>query len=120
MKYKEGYVYLAEAAGFYKIGISKAPDERIKHFSTIMPIDVNIVHVFWADDYKAAENWLHKAYESWRYRGEWFKLPDGLVELIKQIAAFVNGAAVWHPTDDELDWYFSQLTGVGDEQPIDK
>jgi hypothetical protein len=87
-----GYVYLARAeTGHYKIGRSVRPDDRIKHFDTIMPIRVDTVHIFYADDYIDAEAGLHKLAEQFRTQGEWFELPQDYVDTIKAIVSYQNG-----------------------------
>ena len=89
---KDGYVYLAYiSTGHYKIGISKNPEARIKHFDTLMPVDVEIVHSFHADDARQAESMLHETYEHRHKKGEWFSLTFENVEEIKEIKAFRDG-----------------------------
>jgi len=91
---KWGYVYLAEAGGYHKIGISITPPDRIKHFDTIMPIDVELVCYFEADNAAWAENILHRYFEKYRHKGEWFKFGEYAyywIEILNRIRAFRNG-----------------------------
>ena len=72
------YVYLMfdEANGYYKIGISNNPEYREHTLQSEKPT----ITLIKAKDYptraiaEAFEAALHKAYESKRLRGEWFKL----------------------------------------------
>ena len=82
------YVYLMydEANGFYKIGISNSPKYREHTLQSEKPTIVLIQ----AKQFpirtiaEAFESALHKAYESKRLRGEWFKLEHSDVEDLKK------------------------------------
>jgi len=80
-----GYVYLIEALNYYKIGKSKTVVSRIKHLSTIMPIETTLIHSFHSLDYSKAEKFLHNKYQHLHHKGEWFSLTDQEVEEIKSI-----------------------------------
>lgn len=86
-----GYVYLAYCAGFFKIGRSTKPYGRIKHFDTIMPVDVEFVHSIPCDDYIEAERQLHEHYADLRFRGEWFDLSPIERNQIMAIERFAHG-----------------------------
>lgn len=89
---EDGYVYLAYAeTGHYKIGISREPVERIRVFDTVMPIDVKIVHYFWADDHRNAESELHSRFAHKHHRGEWFNLDIQDCNYIRTIQSFSDG-----------------------------
>jgi hypothetical protein len=94
-EYKEsgsGYVYLAYCeTGHHKIGISATPEGRIKHFDTIMPVSVELQHIFKCDDSFAAEQTLHDMLSEYRFKGEWFSLPREIVKSIKSIIHFNSG-----------------------------
>jgi len=87
----EGYIYLAEAVSKYKIGRSKEPADRINHFDTQMPVDVEELHRFKADDYVAAEDQLHEWAKKQRVTGEWFDLSEEAVAIIQDIAEYRDG-----------------------------
>lgn len=96
----DGDVYLAKSeTGHYKIGISKDPYARVKHFDTIMPIDVDIVHSFPSDNCREAERLLHEQYAAYRHKGEWFNLPDYAIRHIKEITTYFEGEFCW-PMDE--------------------
>ena len=90
---QDGWVYLIKCCetGHYKIGISKDPDSRITAFSTTMPLTIEKIHVFKAEDYRSAEVALHERYENQRYRGEWFTLTKEDVKDITKISAYKDG-----------------------------
>lgn len=83
----EGFVYLVESIGVYKIGKSKKVTSRISRFETIFPADIALIHVFHTPDMVKSESDLHHKY---RDRGEWFDLSK---EQVAEICAI---------KDDEL------------------
>lgn len=82
-----GFVYLINCIGFpyYKIGHTKrrTPNKRLEEMQTNMPFELGFVYlakiknVFWV------EKKLHKEYEHYRKRGEWFQLTEKQVSDIK-------------------------------------
>ena len=109
----DGWIYIAKSdTGHYKIGRSKTPVERVKHFDTIMPVEVKVIAMIPCDDYVAAEKALHKKYAGVKYKGEWFNLAPCEDELTN-IMCFVDGDFIirWHKESklnscciDSLDW----------------
>jgi hypothetical protein len=89
----QGYVYIAEIvqSGHIKIGRSKTPTKRIKHFSTIMPVDIQIVSWFYADDCVQAEATLHKNLDLYRVTGEWFQVTKGIYNQLKRAFCYIDG-----------------------------
>src|SRR5207253_1556548 len=87
-KTSAGYVYLVKSpVGYFKIGRSKNPDDRVKTFGVKLPFDVEILHTIKCDDYHTAESFLHKKYADKRSGGEWFDLTPEDVEEIKSITS---------------------------------
>lgn len=89
-----GFVYLAKSdTGHYKIGRSKNPYGRIKHFDTIMPVNVKIVHYFPCDNPRQAEAEMHQIADrhAERVAGEWFSLSQFIVSIFCTIRFFING-----------------------------
>ena len=75
-----GFVYLAKSdTGHYKIGMSKNPFGRVKHFKTQMPVNVKLIHFFPCDNPRRVEGMLHEWFSEYRYKGEWFNLPEEAV-----------------------------------------
>ena len=86
-----GFVYLAKSdTGHYKIGRSKNPYGRIKHFDTIMPVKVEIIHYFPCDDPALIERTLHGMLALHKAAGEWFNLPYETVQAICNITHVLN------------------------------
>ena len=109
----DGEVYLAKAdTGHYKIGVSKTPGKRIKHFRTIMPVDVEIVHRFASDNCREAERLLHEQFASLRHRGEWFNLQEHDVQHIVGISTYFEGEFCFFL--DELNTVMHRLFAAGE------
>lgn len=91
----DGWVYIAKSdTGHYKIGRSKTPVERVKHFDTIMPVEVKVIAMIPCDDYVAAEKLLHWQYgehKDFRVKGEWFSIPDFFADRLTSIICFLDG-----------------------------
>jgi hypothetical protein len=81
----QGYVYLIESQGYYKIGKAKNFTQRTKHLDTIMPIDTTLIYSFHSQDYTNAEKTLHNKYKHLRHKGEWFALTEQEINEIMSI-----------------------------------
>lgn len=77
-----GYVYLVKLDKHYKIGISKQPSIRLKEF-TLLPYPLEEICVVKVNEYRNAEEELHKIFENKRVRGEWFELNEADVSFIR-------------------------------------
>ena len=96
----QGYICIAEIpeTGHTKVGRSKTPTRRIKHFDTIMPLEVRVVSWFYADDYVAAEAWLHDYLKDYRIKGEWFDIPEMVIYNLLNTFCYIDG--IFHMTQD--------------------
>ncbi len=80
-----GYVYLLYSGGRYKIGRSKAPNERLYNLQLASPLPVSSVCVGHTENMRALEFDLHALFDHARKKGEWFELTNEDVERIKHI-----------------------------------
>lgn len=88
----DGWVYVAKSdTGHYKIGRSRTPVDRIKHFDTIMPVEVSIIAIIPCEDHREAEIKLHQMYSQYRVKGEWFSIPDNYISYLVDCLCYVNG-----------------------------
>ena len=80
---KEGYVYLFECGGKYKIGYSKNVERRIKNLD-YRPFDINLVakSEFIENAYDI-EQQLHLEYQNNKITGEWYELSTHQVEELE-------------------------------------
>ena len=78
-----GYVYLIQSpTGYYKIGRTRNPDDRLATFSIKLPFEVEYKHLIKTDDMFTLEAELHRRYADCRVSGEWFQLSDEQVAEI--------------------------------------
>jgi len=73
-KKSNGYIYVSEMKGVYKIGQTTEPEVRIKKGDTIGPWVRNVITIKYVKGYKDIEKELHKKYKHRRMVGEWFGL----------------------------------------------
>ena len=71
----QGYVYLLESAGFYKIGVAEDLKARISSIQSGTPHEVTIVDFFPSYHPYEDEQHLHEMWQKYHTRGEWFSLP---------------------------------------------
>jgi hypothetical protein len=84
---KPGFVYLLKSSeGYYKIGKTKDPKNRMKTFGLKLPMHVEYICLIESDDMGELETMLHIDYQSKRINGEWFDLTPEDVEYIKGLA----------------------------------
>ena len=83
---KQGFVYLLKSpSGFYKIGRTKSPEDRLRTFSVKLPFEVEFEHITECQDMYYLEKTLHKRFADNRVNGEWFDLTADDVAYIKSI-----------------------------------
>lgn len=70
----EGFVYVMECSGFYKIGWSGRPTIRHSHIQTANPVTVTLVGVI--EGSRMDEATWHEAFKDKRMHGEWFSLTE--------------------------------------------
>jgi hypothetical protein len=72
------YVYIIACGDMVKIGVSKAPDERLKTLRTGMPETPYLVRTRLLPNRRDAyslERRLHGLFRDHRTNGEWFRVP---------------------------------------------
>lgn len=85
---KAEYVYLLESnMGYYKIGITKDLNKRIKQFGVQLPFKVSILWFVDVDDARRYEKWLHNFFKNKRVNGEWFIFDYW---TLKAIVEYIN------------------------------
>ena len=74
---KRGVVYLLEMEGFdpIKIGHGAKAMTRLKQFQVGTPALLSILREIPSEDHARLEKMLHKRYDAYNVRGEWFALP---------------------------------------------
>lgn len=83
-----GYVYLVQSpTGYYKIGRTVNPRNRLKTFGVLLPFEVEFVAVISTPDMRELEKELHERFAMKRANGEWFALDQHDIEYIKGLAS---------------------------------
>jgi hypothetical protein len=81
-----GYVYVLrdiEISGYYKIGKTSQPYDRMKAFGVRLPFAAELIHVIDCHNAHVVEAHLHKHFAAKRRQGEWFALEPSDVEWLK-------------------------------------
>lgn len=83
---RSGYVYLLQSDnGYWKIGRTANPDDRLRTFNVKLPFKVSYKRLIKASDMYELEARLHTTYARCRVDGEWFRLTDADVNAICEI-----------------------------------
>ncbi len=101
---RPGHVYLIRSSsGYYKIGRSKDPNDRMATFGVKLPFEVEYDHLIQCGDMYAVESELHQKFVLKRKNGEWFDLDEYDVEWIKSIGPVVGRWIGEKPILDQED-----------------
>jgi hypothetical protein len=75
------FIYLiSNQLGLFKVGVSKNPNKRIKSMETGNPDDLIILYVYNSKKSYVIEKTLHRLYQQYHVKLEWFSLPTNEVE----------------------------------------
>lgn len=105
-----GQLYLVGVLeGCYKIGRSGDSEKRLLSYSPKLPVTLTIHHRISTDNAEWLEGVLHRAFRHRRALGEWFRLTESDVELLKSVIALRCGESVPSAlaTLLELNWVAS-------------
>lgn len=101
--YDRGYIYIARAGKYYKIGLSIKPWDRIRSggYNINSPDDLRgplrMVVLFEVSRMRDVERGLHDLFAHKRAVGEWFTLNDRDVATLEHIANQHGGNLVDEP-----------------------
>lgn len=78
----KSHLYIMRCGSYYKIGVSKDPERRVKELDK-RPYRVELVFVSSAAEYAyKIERCLQEWLEEYKVGGEWYYFPHGMVETI--------------------------------------
>lgn len=84
MRSNSGYIYLLidELANYLKIGLTTKDNinERISSIRTSSPYEIYILSSFRSYDVNGDEKMLHKKFNEFRHKGEWFRFDYSIIE----------------------------------------
>lgn len=82
---KKGFVYVLKADnGYYKIGKTVNPEDRIKTFTIKLPFHVEYELLIESENYTVCEKRLHGLFADKRIDGEWFALTSEDIAEIRR------------------------------------
>lgn len=85
---RAGYVYLLKStSGYYKIGHTGNPKNRLRTFNVKLPFEVEFECLIQCDDMRHLEKTLHNHFDNKRVNGEWFNLEAEDIKYIKGLAS---------------------------------
>lgn len=84
---KAGFVYFLRELlqGSIKIGYSRNLENRLVQFGVALPFDVELVHVIYSLNVEKTEKLLHTHFGEKRLNGEWFKLSEDDLMIIRKM-----------------------------------
>ena len=92
----DGYVYVicfSDSSGkkFYKIGLARSVEARIKQHQTSIPFELSINMSFYVLNMAKKEKELHDMFKNKNIRGEWYALDYGDLLTIKGLMEILDG-----------------------------
>lgn len=83
-----GYVYIIKSSdGYCKVGKALSPEGRLRTLQSGSAHRLHLYHKIETDSYDKCELFFHHILRHYRMQGEWFDLPEYLVEKIRGIAS---------------------------------
>lgn len=85
----KGYVYVIRCQNFIKIGVADNPRKRVTELQVGCPYKLDLIQSFASKCPRGDERRLHNLLRKHHQRGEWFKLTDNMIELLKTFGAYL-------------------------------
>ena len=98
------YIYLIESDVFYKIGVASEPRGRIKELQTGNPHKINLVASCRVENAYGAERCIHSVLSSFNISGEWFRLINDDVAVIKEVFQSIEMHGATMPKTSRPQW----------------
>lgn len=77
-----GFIYVMECEGFYKIGWSADPEQRLRAMQPCNPFQISLMGTVAAFD--TQESIWHERFADRHVRGEWFRISQAETERVLQ------------------------------------
>ncbi|MFW5847331.1 MAG: GIY-YIG nuclease family protein [bacterium] len=87
---KEIYLIMSIDEGYYKIGISKNPQKRLKQLQTASSSKLNLIETYKSHRYSKIEKALHRLFNHGSKIGEWFDLDIVDVNKFKEYCMTID------------------------------
>lgn len=107
---RQGYVYVVQSpTGYYKIGRTRNPRNRLRTFEVKLPFEVEYSLVLLENNAISAEKMWHEFFEDCRVGGEWFALESYQLRMMCEL----------YETHDVTDWWTKEAEEEARCNPID-
>lgn len=81
-----GYVYIIQSDnGLFKIGFAKDVQSRFSQIDTASPCELSIFYCKFVSNAPKLEKSLHKKFDKFQRKGEWFQLPEKQLQLARKM-----------------------------------
>jgi predicted small secreted protein len=88
------YIYLIKESenNYYKVGVSSNITQRIKQLQTGFAGTIELIEKYPSEYSHKIEKSLHRKYNQYNIKGEWFNLPDSVInDFIKDCSVYNKG-----------------------------
>lgn len=109
---KDKFIYIFKSDSYYKIGITKDIEQRIRNLQTGNPIEIAFVCASFIENASKFEAKLHNFYQEYNKHREWFELSckqlEELIEIlgnkdfVEKVPPFDN--IVYYPVGTRVLW----------------
>jgi hypothetical protein len=101
----------------YKIGITKSTvEDRYYGLGLKMPGEFETLFAYKIKDYAKAEQYIHGIFNKYRVNGEWFKLSQKELDLIKANCEMMDGILVTDEIENEIKIETDNFNIAGNEK----
>lgn len=89
---KDIYLIQESENNYFKIGVSKNISQRIKQLQTGSAGSIKVLNTFKSEFAHKIEKSLHRKYNAYNIKGEWFDLPESAIESFISDCSMYNKA----------------------------
>lgn len=79
---KAGFIYFIGCHDFIKVGYAENVELRLVALQTGCPYELTLLHKIPTQNMVADESRIHRHWQRYSMRGEWFRLHEGALTLI--------------------------------------
>lgn len=114
---RTGYVYvIQDGAGLCKIGRAKDVKKRLQTLSTASSSPLTLIAFWECENAGQREATMHEFWSDVRVRGEWFRIPDNIVEAWKLEQSERGDETGWTPSNENETAWDELSNGEGEKR----
>lgn len=80
-----GFVYIIKCHDLVKIGIAASVESRLSSLQTGNPYTLEVLNSFASREPELDERRLHSRFAKYHVRGEWFRIPDRVLDRLRRL-----------------------------------